>query len=86
MTERYLSEIQEDILRRLDSKPMTIKEICDAMPEDDQLVSNLLLVMAGRKQIMLEPGSMGKRWITGAKARAMLKAEGGDGDAERVHA
>ena len=59
MTERYLSEIQEDILRRLDSKPMTIKEICDAMPEDDQLVSNLLLVMAGRKQIMLEPGSMG---------------------------
>ena len=78
MTERYLSEIQEDILRRLDSKPMTIKEICDAMPEDDQLVSNLLLVMAGRKQIMLEPGSMGKRWTT--KARAM-KQEAAD-DAE----
>lgn len=70
MTERFLSDIREDILARIDRTPMTMAEICSSMPEDPDIIESVMLGLARDRKIALEPGTLGKRWTTRERVRA----------------
>lgn len=79
MTDRTVTEIEDDIIVFLDD-PHTMQEVLDEMPEDEDIVRRIMLLMASQGRIMIAPGTNAKKWTTSVRAKCTLKAMGGDED------
>ena len=74
MTDRTVSELKDDIIVLLDDAH-TQTEVAEILHLDKRLVLDLMLDLAGTNRITIAPGTNGKKWMTTAKARRILKAQ-----------
>ena len=58
------------------ARPM--QDILDHMGGDRDIIKALILQMTARRELMIAPGTNGKQWISGAKARMMLRQMDGE--------
>lgn len=56
----------------------TVTQLKDRLGIDRSIASSLMLKMVASKELAIAPGTCGKGWISGAKAKAMLKQMDGD--------
>lgn len=77
MTEATVTQLKDRILSYCETAH-TQQEIMDHLGIDRSIASSLMLKMVASKELAIAPGTCGKGWITGAKAKAMLKQLDGD--------
>lgn len=72
-----VSVLRERIIAYCDTaRPM--QDILDHMGGDRDIIKALILQMTARRELMIAPGTNGKQWIAGAKARLMLRQMDGE--------
>ena len=72
-----VSVLRERVVAYCDT-PRSMQDIIDHMGGDRDIIKALLLQMAARRELMIAPGTNGKSWMSGAKARAMLRHMDGE--------
>lgn len=72
MTEATVTQLKDRILAYCETTH-TQQEIMDHLGIDRSIASSLMLKMVASKELAIAPGTCGKGWITGTKAKAMLK-------------
>ncbi len=78
MSERTVSELREDIVQYCDTARDKKEIVAHMRGEDPDIIEALILDMAAKRQIMIAPGSSAKKWMSTAKVRAMMMAEGSE--------
>lgn len=71
MTDLTVTELRSRILAFCDDSPRTVQEIQDHVGIDRDILTSIMLRMVSAKEIVIAPGTCGKKWISAARAQLL---------------